>query len=228
MQNINQDTQIYTGLLKDGYFLFLPLQFYYGDKELHSWYTNWVSLSQSLNSQASKPLQSVSPLFLSEKLLTLGYNEVLKQSLYTHKEAPAKKGKTNSVAHFKTTPGTAAPTHRSCAISGYGTNSLDNSINWPSLPVRAVFTAPKAGTAALSLSLLYFSGVLVPQSSTKHFEHDTPTLRDGQANNNSNSGGFQNRTKCFKVVKTTFWLYPFATNLALYQSMLPSAFNLNL
>ena len=36
VQKLNQDTQVYTGSPKDGYFLLLPLQFYYGDEELHS------------------------------------------------------------------------------------------------------------------------------------------------------------------------------------------------
>ena len=108
--------------------MFLLLQFYYGDKKLHSWYTNWVS--QSLNSQASQTLQSVSPIFLSKKLHSIGCNEVLNNPFYTDKEAPAKKGKTDSVARFRTTlgtgvpwPGTTVPTHGSCTTSGTETPS---------------------------------------------------------------------------------------------------------
>ena len=66
MQKINQDTQIYTGSPKDGYFLFLPLQFYYDDEE----YTIDTPI-ESLFSQPYKPhnsYKSVPLIFLFLKI----------------------------------------------------------------------------------------------------------------------------------------------------------------
>ena len=63
-KRINKTPKNYTGSPKDGYFLFLPLQFYYDDEEVISWYTNWLSLSLNLSTlQASQNPQKCSPNF---------------------------------------------------------------------------------------------------------------------------------------------------------------------